>query len=484
MPQVSQLWTSYSGYYREVKTMCLAARYVVEHDELRDLRRNLSRSHADQIALLREHRQELLYAHQLQTESLKELSNLQSTVASEMSTILATASTLRDSLSSIYDDISRLAKHSEQGAAQQSIALSNAQEMHDHLLAHYQAVMQETVGSISQSMIQWHHSLQARLSRAQELDRHGEEFMFQIMDSKEHLSQAISQIYQIEKSLRELATAAMEGTTRLLDLHDSGYSKMNVSLQTTTTNMLHSIKSMESISQTAWHSVIESILDGTSRFQGEISARMTETISDIENITSKSQRRLMQLSSLVEELESKQERVLRHLKTLNRGWNVFRGFVRVETSAITMVMPFVIFVVMAVFNSIRTTAMLLFMSTLVTISYNRFFPPVSFGHILLAIVSIKIVKSALHCRSWVCPPVKDHHDMDQVRSVAKRTELASADTVQDINDEWTYIDYETEEDIPPRYYLFGYMDDDNFAYPSSSLSLGMSLGCCTHSCSS
>ncbi|KAI8599348.1 hypothetical protein EDD21DRAFT_339906 [Dissophora ornata] len=114
--RVPQLWTSYSGYFREVKVMCLAVRYSLEHgnfnqiktlliwlfllpsdatflssEDLRNMQRNLTLSHAEQIALLREQRRELIETHRLETVRLQEILDIHSTITREVESMLVCA---------------------------------------------------------------------------------------------------------------------------------------------------------------------------------------------------------------------------------------------------------------------------------------------------------------------------------------------------------------------------------------------------------
>ncbi|KAF9120992.1 hypothetical protein BGW39_010927 [Mortierella sp. 14UC] len=184
--RIPQLWTSYSGYFREVKVMCLAVRYSLEHDELRGLQRNLSRAHLDQIALLKEQQRVLTESNRLETERLKELSKLHSTVAIEVNSMLSSAGTLRDAVQSVTEEVSKLTKSIERSARQQTVALSATQESNTRILSEYQEIVQSTLVSVSQSIHQWHDSLQLGLSRAQEIDRLNEDSISPLFPFHQH----------------------------------------------------------------------------------------------------------------------------------------------------------------------------------------------------------------------------------------------------------------------------------------------------------
>ncbi|KAF9199851.1 hypothetical protein BGZ49_009980 [Haplosporangium sp. Z 27] len=132
--RIPQLWTSYSGYFREVKVMCLAVRHFIEHDNFRILQRNMTRYHAEQIDLLRKHQNELMEKHRLETERLQEVLNVHSTIIREMKSVESLVGSFHHSLSSVIDNISSLKQKSEE-IVQQNVALSNFQGMEMSLLA-------------------------------------------------------------------------------------------------------------------------------------------------------------------------------------------------------------------------------------------------------------------------------------------------------------------------------------------------------------
>ncbi|KAF9961018.1 hypothetical protein BGZ72_005141 [Mortierella alpina] len=354
--RVTQLWTSYSGYFREVKVMCLAARYSMQHDELRNLQKNLSRSHADQIALLQDHRRELLHAHQLHAERLQELMHLHSTVASEMNTILTSAGALRHSLGSVFDDISKLIKHSEQSAVRQSIAVSTMQDANDQLLADYQANMQEAIETMSRTMLQWHELLQAGFSQAQELDKHGKEFMSQILESGSGLSKVVRQINQVEASLTELVRAGITGVAQIVDLQDSSYNRMNISAQVARSDMLQNIKTVETRTLDAWYNMSKSITIEGARLRSDLSEALVGAASEIESMSSESLEKLVKLSSLLGRLESKQASVLQGLAAIRNSMGFFPRVLWAGISAAGATFPFVTFVGVVFFSGVKAAS--------------------------------------------------------------------------------------------------------------------------------
>ncbi|KAF9966417.1 hypothetical protein BGZ70_002391 [Mortierella alpina] len=482
--RVTQLWTSYSGYFREVKTMCLAARYSMQQEELRHLQKNLSRSHADQIALLQDHRRELLHAHQLQSERLQELMQLHSTVATELSTILTSAGALRHSLNTVFDDISKLIKHSEQGAVQQRIALSTMQDANDQLLADYQANMQETIETVSRTVLQWHGLSQAGISQAQELDRRSKELMSQILLSETGLSKVTLQINQAEASLTDLVRAGQHGATQVLDLQDSSYRRMNDSAKTAISNMLQSIKAMETTTLDAWHNMSTSIKIEGARLRSDLSEALVSATSDIESMSSESLEKLVKLSSLLATLESKQASVFQGLRTIRSAWVFLPRVLWAGMSSAGATLPFVTFVGLAFVSGLKAAMLLLLAATMVTAGCSHILPPVPLGRVLLILICLQTMRRTLERLRFL------RRSQDQQQCFVRLPE--PTETVweyysdEEHGDEWEWADNEAE----PAGSLASYMssnvlrDENDLAYPLYSHGLGMSLGLCTQSYSS
>ncbi|KAF8935255.1 hypothetical protein BGZ58_005127 [Dissophora ornata] len=323
--QVPQLWTSYSGYFREVKVMCLAVRYSLEHEDLRNMQRNLTLSHAEQIALLREQRRELIETHRLETVRLQEILDIHSTITREVESMLSSAGTLRDTLGSIYNDVSRIARNSEQGAAQQSVALSNLQDMNNHIMAEYQENIQHTLGSVAQAIQTWHESLIAGLSRSQELDQLGENFVSRIIDSNEGLDAVMHKVNTAKNRLQDLTETVVEGTQSLLNLQDTAAKEMQASTNALSTSMIETLKSLESDSQDTWQSVFEALKTGSSNLHEEVSAALQETMSDVESMATSSQEKMEELNRIVSEFQAKQGDVIWQLQALHKTLKFFTG---------------------------------------------------------------------------------------------------------------------------------------------------------------
>ncbi|KAI1316909.1 hypothetical protein EDD11_009309 [Mortierella claussenii] len=324
--RVPQLWTSYSGYFREVKVMCLAVRFSLEHDDLRKLQLNLTRSHVDHIALLREQRRELQETHRLEETRLREILNLHSTMSREVSSLLDSARTkslagaLRDSLTMILGDVSKIAQQGEQVTTQQSVALLNLQDANSHLLADYQMNVDEAVRSISEVMRKWHASLDSGFLRAQELDSINEEIMLKIQASSDNLDATLDHIKTTKVNARDLLTSTAENTRSIMEIHHAGAYQINATTSTVLARMLGMLNVLESQSHATWDNVMSTFKAGSMQLHDEVSSVLEETVLDIGNMATASQEQIEQLNRLVNEFQVKQGDILWQLQALHKTW--------------------------------------------------------------------------------------------------------------------------------------------------------------------
>ncbi|KAF9430048.1 hypothetical protein BGZ76_000989 [Entomortierella beljakovae] len=135
--RIPQLWISYSGYFREVKAMCLAVRYSIEHENFHAFQKNMTQYHTRQSILLRRHQDELVDAHQQEITRLGEIQNLYSRLVHETTSLEGFLSNLRISLASISDETAALAFSSDT-ITQQNVALSRIQEENKSMLKEHQ----------------------------------------------------------------------------------------------------------------------------------------------------------------------------------------------------------------------------------------------------------------------------------------------------------------------------------------------------------
>ncbi|KAF9088944.1 hypothetical protein BGX23_007014 [Mortierella sp. AD031] len=325
--RIPQLWTSYSGYFREVKVMCLAVRYSLEHDELRRLQRNLSRTHSDQIVLLKEQQRVLTETSRLETERLKELSDLHSTIATEVNSMLYSAGTLRDALRSVTEEVSKLTQSIEKGALQQSAALSTTQESNNRILSEYQHIVHSTLAMVSQSIHQWHDSLQLGLSRANEIDRLSEDSIFKISQTNEALDFIVHDTEDLKDRLLRLTRTAVEGTHSLLELHDSGAHQINASTKALLQETLQSLLALEAHSQSAWNSMLDSFKEGSASFQSDVAHALEATVLEVEQMAAESQEKMERLNIVVMEFWKGQESVLGQIRPFYKTWSVVKRVV-------------------------------------------------------------------------------------------------------------------------------------------------------------
>ncbi|KAG0365478.1 hypothetical protein BGZ54_006481 [Gamsiella multidivaricata] len=362
--RVPQLWTSYSGYFREVRVMCLAVRYSLEHDDLRSLQRNLTQSHVDQIKLLREQRRELEETHRVETTRLKEILDLHSTISQEVNSMLSSAGAVRNTLGTIFDDVSNIVRHSKEGAAQQSNALTSLQEMNGQILKAYQGSMEETLRFMSQAIRRWH-----------------EDSM-----SSESLDGVVSHIGEVKGYLEDLRTAAFNGTWSLVNIQDTAAKEMNLTTQASLSNLIATLDALESHSQVSWHHMMDSLRAGSTKLHAEVSTAMEETMSDIGHMATTSQEKIEELNRMVNEFQTKQGDVLWQLQTIHGTWRFLTGAAVERMSIVELAASVAILGAVFLISGIRAALL----SILASIGCERLPFRMSFLQGLLTVISLKI----------------------------------------------------------------------------------------------
>ncbi|KAG0082845.1 hypothetical protein BGZ92_011309 [Podila epicladia] len=306
--RVPQLWTSYSGYFREVKVMCLAVQYSLENDELRSLQRNLTRNHADQIALLRAQRQELLETHRVEMAQLKELQDLHSKMGAQVNAILTSASQVRDTFASILKDISIITQLTNRGVAEQGMALDNMRQINEEFLSDFQGTLLQTVELVTRQSQSWHEMMSKGLLRFQELDRHVEEQLVKIVRANQGLENVIQQVGEVTNQLQDLKEQAVQGTRELLEQQDKGLEEFKQSTMKTLHNMILALDTLDNHTQASWQGMIATFKAESSDFQKEVADLLASTAFDIGTMASESQEKLNQLNDVFYDLKAKRWR--------------------------------------------------------------------------------------------------------------------------------------------------------------------------------
>ncbi|KAG0338344.1 hypothetical protein BG000_004107 [Podila horticola] len=306
--RVPQLWTSYSGYFREVKVMCLAVQYSLENDELRSLQRNITRNHADQITLLRAQRQELLETHRVETAQLKEIQDLHSNISAQVDAILTSASQVRDTFASILKDISTITQHANKGVVEQGQALSNMQQVNEEFLSSLQEALLQTVELVARQSLSWNDTMNNGLLRFQELDKHAEEQLVKVVRANQGLESVVQQVDVITSQLHHLKEQAIQGTQELLKQQYQGSEEITQSTMKILQNMIFTLDALDNRTQASWQGMIESFKTESSDFQKEVTDLLTLTASDIGSMASEAQGRIDQLNDVFYELKAKRWR--------------------------------------------------------------------------------------------------------------------------------------------------------------------------------
>ncbi|KAI9031637.1 hypothetical protein CLU79DRAFT_842248 [Phycomyces nitens] len=79
-----QTWTSYSGYFRDVVSMCFAIRYPIEKDMLEKLRKDIADNQLQNYDLLRDQRAQLVNWHQEEIENFKIIRSAQQSLKEQL----------------------------------------------------------------------------------------------------------------------------------------------------------------------------------------------------------------------------------------------------------------------------------------------------------------------------------------------------------------------------------------------------------------
>ncbi|KAF9275224.1 hypothetical protein BGZ88_002463 [Linnemannia elongata] len=453
--RVPQLWTSYSGYFREVKVMCLAVRYSLEHEQQRVLKET----------------------NRLETEQLKQLSALHSTITADVNSMLNSAGTLKDALRSVTEEVSKLTQSIERGALQQSDALSTTQESNARILAEYQDIVHSTLAWVSQSMRHWNDSLERGISRAQEIDRLNQDSIVKIAHSNEAIDLITQQAATLKAHLQNLIHFSHESTTHLLDLHITGTQKINTSTQQLLHSTLQSLHTLSSQTQTTWSVILDTFKDDTETtltgFRTDVAEAVRETVEEIGQMARESRENVERLSRDLEGLWRDQEDVLGRVRSLlgtwgvvrrvlegqsvfNEGWGVRErgrgGPMVLRMGSGFVLLFFVVVTVLTLVYGLRTALIPMTASMVITILCEWLrLPTVSFIHLFMGIV----------CFRWGLVLRKAQRENAVEQEQEKEYEYGVDDQYAE-----SYLDTdsseEEEEDLEMEEHVWQQYDDDTF----------------------
>ncbi|KAI9015052.1 hypothetical protein BC832DRAFT_603752 [Gaertneriomyces semiglobifer] len=136
LSHVPQLWTSYSGYVREVSSMCFAIRYETTRDYIENLFHNVTRAQIAGLKLLRYQQADLRKYHTEELAHIKVVRDAQNDLLEESANIktlaqhaVAFANSLDDNLRSSIDKMSTLFESQEKTEHAMDNALSRADSL-------------------------------------------------------------------------------------------------------------------------------------------------------------------------------------------------------------------------------------------------------------------------------------------------------------------------------------------------------------------
>ncbi|KAG0326738.1 hypothetical protein BG004_002910, partial [Podila humilis] len=320
--RVPQLWTSYSGYFREVKVMCLAVQYSLEQDELQRLQRNLTRTYADQITRLRAQRQELIENHRLETEQLQEIQRIHRDMTAQVNTILTSTSTLRNTFSSILEDVSKIVQNTGQGVEEQGVALESMRHSNKEFLTDFQLTLFQTMEAVSCQSQFWNDTIAKNLLRFQDFDQLAEEQLVRVAQANQGLDMVVSHIDHVATQLRELKDQAVQGTQELVQQQDKGSEDISNSTMKILQNMIRTLDTLDNHTQSSWRQMIQSFKSESSDFQKEISELLVLTASDIGSMATESQEKIEELNNVFHTLKARQWTFVWPLQLLLRSFGM------------------------------------------------------------------------------------------------------------------------------------------------------------------
>ncbi|CAG8607116.1 1700_t:CDS:10 [Cetraspora pellucida] len=106
LARIPQLWTSYSGYFREVFHMCFAVRYSLERDLLEELHRNITQNQLINYSILRVQQSDMISWRKEEMARLIQLEKSQSMILNSVNVIEKITSLASVNMVSLKDNLS------------------------------------------------------------------------------------------------------------------------------------------------------------------------------------------------------------------------------------------------------------------------------------------------------------------------------------------------------------------------------------------
>ncbi|KNE58119.1 hypothetical protein AMAG_04937 [Allomyces macrogynus ATCC 38327] len=105
LAQVPQLWTSYSGYFRDVMAMCYAVRHHIERELVESLFYNLTLTQLVNNNMLKQHTADVVQLHMQEMAAWRQLHDQQSTIASQTDQIVGWTRDLSSNVTHLAGDL-------------------------------------------------------------------------------------------------------------------------------------------------------------------------------------------------------------------------------------------------------------------------------------------------------------------------------------------------------------------------------------------
>ncbi|RHZ79269.1 hypothetical protein Glove_150g71 [Diversispora epigaea] len=180
LSKTSQLWTSYSGYYREVFKMCFAVRYLLERDLLEELHRNITQNQLKNYNILRVQQREMINWREEEMSKLSQLEKSQIRISESINETRKTASLMTTNMLSLKDNLSE-----SKGIAQ--------------LIFNQLFQLTKTTSSAINNM----ESLKGNLSESQEIAHLTFSQLSQLRENLQKIESSLDQTQKVQENIYE-----------------------------------------------------------------------------------------------------------------------------------------------------------------------------------------------------------------------------------------------------------------------------------------
>ncbi|KAL7749088.1 hypothetical protein RI367_005493 [Sorochytrium milnesiophthora] len=229
-----QLWTSYSGYFREVVSMCYAVRYQVERELLEALYYNLTYQQLLNNKLLTQHAEDVSAFRQVELGFFRNLTDRQDALVRraqslENSTVAMSVTVLNvsDTVAELFEAVGVLHGEYQHAAAAVAHLRAETERWHEHareqagLVNQALAQMETSTRDMSAEMSTWTVSQQAMAVTVRDLERAMAAMQASAVQHSQSILNALAGIDSaVQASQTALAAASAQQSQALAQLKD------------------------------------------------------------------------------------------------------------------------------------------------------------------------------------------------------------------------------------------------------------------------